>query len=94
MDYKEIMDMIIGELIERAFQQQRMEDENLDQLIKHHITLHDRLEQSISAFDKATKETFEDYHRISIDIDELQERYMYLQGAMDCVLLLKTLGIL
>jgi len=94
MEYKEIADMVVRELMEHGLQQQRQEDQQLDSLIKRHVALHEQLEQCVSSLDEASKQLFSDYHQIITEIDIYQERYLYIQGAKDCVKLLKSLGVL
>lgn len=83
--------MVVTELMERGFQQQRKEDPNLDCLIRQHDKMHGQLESSL---DEEAKRLFAEYHKILTEIDGYQEKYIYIQGAKDCVMLLKSLGAL
>lgn len=94
MEYKEIEDMVVRELMERGLQQQRKEDQRLDSLIKLHVKLHDQLEQCVSSLGETSEQLFSDYYKMITEIDVYQERYLYIQGAKDCVMLLKSLGVL
>lgn len=91
MEYEDIMGMVVTELMERGFQQQRKEDPNLDCLIRQHVKMHDQLE---SVLDEESKQLFAEYHKIFTEIDGYQEKYIYIQGAKDCVMLLKSIGVL
>lgn len=94
MEYKEIMDYILKELVEQSFRRQRAENPVLDRLITRHVALHDELEQRVSVMNEETKKLFEDYNAIAMEIDSYQEQYLYFQGIKDCVMLLKSLGVL
>jgi hypothetical protein len=94
MEYKEIANLVVRELIERSLGQQRQEDQHYNSLLKRHIDLLKKMEQCGSSLDEASKQLFSDYHQIINEIDAYQERYLYVQGARDCVMLLKSLGVL
>lgn len=94
MEYKEIADLVVRELIERGLGQQRQDDQQFSSLIKRHVALHGQMEQCVSSLDEASKQLFSDYHQIITEVDIYQERYLYIQGAKDCVKLLKSLGVL
>lgn len=94
MEYKGIADLFVRELIERGLGQQRQDDQQFGNLIKRHVALHGQMEQCVSSLGEASKQLFSDYHQIITEIDAYQERYLYIQGAKDCVMLLKSLGVL
>ena len=58
MEYKEIADLVVRELMERGLQQQRQEDQQLDSLIKRHVALHEQLEQCVSSLVETSKQLF------------------------------------
>lgn len=94
MEYEEILDMVVTELTQRAFNKQREEDESLRQMIGRRAELSVSLEQWIAALEEPERKLFEEYLEITLEIEGLQERYLYLQGAKDCVRLLKSLDVL
>ena len=94
MDQEELMEMVITELTEQGFRQQRKENEQVDQLIKKRVELKEQVKQCTSALDSESKQVLEDYHDIIDEIAGFQNKYIYLQGAKDCVRLLKTLELL
>lgn len=94
MEYDEIVDMVITELTERSFQQQRSEDEQLDQLVKRRIELSGQIQQITAGLNAETQALLAEYSEVIGKISERESRYIYLQGAKDCVRLLKTLGII
>lgn len=93
MDYEEILDMVVTELTERSFQQQRTEDEQLDRLVKRRVELSGQVKQSIAGLDTETRKLLTEYSEIIGKISERESKYIYLQGAKDCVRLLKALEV-
>ncbi|WP_283675513.1 MULTISPECIES: hypothetical protein [Clostridia] len=94
MEYEEIMDIVIAELSQRALSRQREEDEALDQKILRRIEVRGRIEQCISTLSEPEQQLFQEYFEITLDISGMQEGYLYMQGAKDCVRFLKDLGVL
>lgn len=94
MEYEEIMDMIVGELTQRALSRQREEDENLYQLILRQAELRASIERYLAKLDEPDRQIFQEYLELNLEIWGFQEKYLYLQGAKDCVRLLKDLGAL
>lgn len=90
MDYEEILDMVVTELTERSFQQQRTEDEQLDQLVKQRVELSEKVKQSTAGLDAETRKILSEYSGVVGKINERESKYIYLQGAKDCVRLLKA----
>ncbi len=94
MDYEEILDMVVTELTERSFQQQRKEDKQLDQLVKRRVELSEQVKQNIAGLDAETRKLLTEYSEIVGKISEHESKYIYLQGAKDCVRLLKALEVI
>lgn len=94
MEYEEIMDMVVGELTQRALSRQREEDESLDQLILRQVELRALIERHLEKFDEPDRQNFQEYLELNLEIWGFQEKHLYLQGAKDCVRILKDLGVL
>lgn len=94
MEYEEIMDMVIAELIQYALSQQREEDENLNRLILRQAQLSTSIEKQLEKLDESDKQIFQEYFELSLEVRGFQEKHLYLQGAKNCVHLLKDLGVL
>lgn len=94
MEYEEIMDMVVGELTQRALSRQREEDESLDQLILRQVELRALIERYLEKFDEPDRQDFQEYLELNLEIWGFQEKHLYLQGAKDCVRILKDLGVL
>lgn len=94
MKYEEIMDMVITELTERSIHRQREENKKIDQLIKRRIELAEQTQTYVAGVDSQLKRILEDYLEIIEEIYSQQTKYIYLQGAKDCIRLLKLLEVL
>lgn len=94
MEYEEIMDMIVGELTQRALSRQREKDENLDQLILRQADLRASIERYLAKLDEPDRQIFQEYLELNLEVWGFQEKHLYLQGALECVRLLKDLGVL
>lgn len=94
MEYEEIIDMVVGELTQRALSRQREEDENLDQLILRQAELRASIERYLAKIDEPDRQIFQEYLELNLGVWGFQEKRLYLQGAKDCVRILKDLGAL
>lgn len=91
--YEDIIETAITELIESGYYQQRKEDEEMDQLVKQRIELKDQVVLYTRDLDERAKQALEHYHDTIESINGVQLKYIYLQGAKDCIRLLKSLGV-
>ena len=94
MEYDEIVDMVVTELTERSFQQQRAEDEQLDRLVKRRGELSEQVEQITAGLDAEARTFLTEYSEVVGKISERESKNIYLQGAKDCVRLLKALEVI
>lgn len=94
LEYDEIVDMVVTELTERSFQQQRTEDEQLDRLVKRRVELSKQVEQITAKLDAEAWAFLAEYREVVGKISERESKNIYLQGAKDCVRLLKALEII
>ena len=93
MEYDEIMEMVVAELTERGLYEQKKENPELAGQIGELADLSDEARRLIKkdeqAFDK-----LEQYMSLSNVLAGHQMKYLYLQGAKDCVRLLKALEVI
>ena len=94
MEYEEIMKMILTELTERSYQRQRDENAEFNSLIKKRLELSRQVFSYTEGLEDTTKQLLKDYYEIIDIIHGFQIEYIYLQGAKDCVMLLKTLEVI
>lgn len=89
MQYDEILEIVITELTERGHKQQRSENPEVNELALRRIELSGQVQEYVSRLSQDAQDTLEEYH-ITIDIlSGHQIRYLYLQGAKDCISLLR-----
>lgn len=94
LEYDEIVDMVVTELTERSFQQQCAEDEQLDRLVKRRGELSEQVEQITAGLDAEARTFLTEYSEVVGKISERDSKNIYLQGAKDCVRLLKALEVI
>lgn len=94
LSYEEIMDMMMGELVQRSLQEQREKNPAFDKLCTRHLGLQDGLMSRVSVLDSETRKLLENFIKLSIEIDSQKENHLYLQGIRDGIKLLKSLRIL
>lgn len=94
LEYDEIVDIVVTEVTERSFQQQRAEDEQLDRLVKWRVELSGQVEQVTAGLDAEARAFLTEYSEVVGKISERESKYIYLQGAKDCVQLLKRLDVI
>lgn len=95
MDKKEIFEMVITEMTERALLERRKDCGEKEK--KEYKELGELSLQRQKILDKLLPEdrqVLEDYFVKSSLIDDHECRHLYVQGAKDCVELLKKLGVL
>lgn len=94
MQYDEILEMVITELTERGEKQQRKENPKVNELTPRRIELSGQVQECVSYLGQDVRDTLEEYHNTMDILSDHQIRYLYLQGAKDCVSLLRELGVI
>jgi len=94
MQYDEILETVITELTERGFKRQRGENPEVNELALRRIELSQQMQEYVSILDQDAQDTLEEYHTAMDILSGHQIRYLYLQGAKDCVYLLRELGVI
>lgn len=94
MDYDEIVKTAVDELIEQGLLRQRKEIPKVEELIKERVELSQQVMKRMETMDEETRNLLREYHEIINEVDGFQFQYIYLQGAKDCVRILKELGVL
>lgn len=92
--YDEILEMIVTELTERGIREQQEENPEMESLIREQTELSVQVRECLATLDDDVKETLIQYHEQAESIADEQIKYLYLQGAKDCVRLLKSLGVI
>lgn len=94
MQHDEILEMVITELTEQGYKQQRSENSEVNNLVLRRIELSQRIQEFVLPLSQEAQDALEEYHNTMDILSGHQIRYLYLQGAKDCVSLLRELGVI
>lgn len=95
MDRKEIFEMVVTEMTEKSLEERREScDEKEQQLYQEMSVLSKRRQQVMETLPQEKQQVLESYlEKVNLIADH-ECRHLYVQGAKDCVELLKKLGVL
>ncbi len=95
MDKNQLLELVIREMTEAALLKRR---ENCSEEEKHlyeeTAVLSEKRQKILENLSPEDCQVLEDYHVNTEQLADHECRYLYVQGAMDCVRLLKKLGAL
>ncbi len=94
MEKDEIYDMVIREMTELAIQKRDEEHPEESELKKHIQELSIQVQKKLNELPVDVKRTVTEYIEASALAADHDCLYLYVQGAKDCIELLKRLGIL
>ena len=95
MDKNEILEIVIREMTEQALVEQRQNcDEQERQLYEKAGELSQKRQKILKKLSAEERQVLEDYHVNNSLIADHECVHLYVQGAKDCVELLKELGVL
>ena len=95
MDQKDIFEMVICEMTERALAMRRDNCEEAGQELYPKASVLSKQKQEVPLkLTPEERQVVEDYIVTSNSIAQHECEYLYVQGAKDCVELLKKLGVL
>lgn len=95
MDKNEIFEMVITEMTERALLERRKNcEEEESRKYKELAELSLQRQEVLDKLSPEDQQALENYHVKNSLIADHECRHLYVQGAKDCVELLKKLGVL
>ena len=94
MEKDEIYDMVIREMTELAIQKRDEEHPEENELKKHVQELSIQVQEKLNGLPVDVKRTVTEYIEASALAADHDCLYLYVQGAKDCIELLKRLGVL
>lgn len=95
MDKNEILEMVIRELTEQALVERKKNcDEQERKLYAETGELSQKRQEILKKLSPEERQVLEDYHVNTSLIADHECAHLYVQGARDCVELLKKLGVL
>jgi hypothetical protein len=92
--YEEILETIVTALTERGIQEQREGNPEVETMLQEQKKLSVQARKCLETLDAGTRNTLVQYYEQAESIADEQIHYLYIQGARDCVRLLKSLGII
>ena len=92
-EVKELLEQGIVERAQIAFVQMRQENPRLDELWKGTTDLSDEVEHC-AGMDEETKTLVQRFLSQSANVDSEFQKYLYIQGARDCVEILREFGVI
>lgn len=94
MENDEILNTLITELSERALKECRNNNIEVEKKIGDLVALSELVQNHLRQCDDQVKQDFENYINLMNNIFEIQQKYLYIQGAKDCAGLLKSLNLI
>lgn len=94
MELKEIWDLILPELTQRSYRLMREADQEADKAVKQHNEVAERMNVLVSGSGDEAQKLFGEFCRSMGEAHSFEVEHAYVQGAKDCVRLLRALGVL
>lgn len=94
MDRKEIYEMVIREMTEAAVRERNEHSQEAKELQNEVSKLSIQVQEKIKNLSEDVKKSVTDYMEVALLAADHDCMYLYVQGAKDCVNLLKKLGVL
>ncbi|MDR1704900.1 MAG: hypothetical protein LBS19_09505 [Clostridiales bacterium] len=92
--YEEILEMVVSELTERGIKEQQEESAEIKAMLKGQAELSVMARECLAKLDAGIRHTLVRYYEQAEAIADAQIHHLYIQGAKDCVRLLKSLGVI
>lgn len=93
MELKEIWNLILPELVQRSYRLMRENDQDAGKAFKIHQEAMERMKAFIGRSGEEAPKIFEEFCQSMEDVNSFEVEHAYVQGARDCVCLLRGLGI-
>ena len=89
----ELLEQCLFERIQAAYEQMMEAYPRLKEIIREAAVLSEEIEQN-AAVDTESKELMKRFLSLSKEADYEYQKYLYIQGAKDCVTALRELGVI
>jgi uncharacterized membrane protein affecting hemolysin expression len=95
MDEKliDLLDMVLAERLQLAYFALRESDPQAEELAQELITLSEAIQNS-PALRQEDKKRIDEYLSAHTELEAKIQQHLYIQGAKDCVVMLRELGII
>lgn len=95
MEKEKIYEMIIREMTEKALRERREEPSAEDKELEERVlVLSQQLQERLETMEEADRQLIEENINAKMLLMDRECQFLYVQGARDCVALLKELGVL
>ena len=95
MEKEEIYEMVIREMTEAALSKRRKELSAEEKTLEEQsLSLSQQLQERMKSMPEEDRDLIEEYIKTTVMRLDHECQYLYVQGAKDCVELLKKLGVL
>ncbi len=95
MDEKllDLLDMALAERFQLSYASMREEEPQTEKLILQLIEISESIQNS-STIRQEDKKLIDEYLSLNTEVEAKTQQYLYIQGAKDCVAVLRGLGII
>lgn len=95
MDEKllDLLDMALAERFQLSYASMREEEPQTEKLILQLIEISESIQNS-STIRQEDKKLIDEYLSLNTEVEAKTKQYLYIQGAKDCVAVLRGLGII
>ena len=95
MDEKllDLLDLALAERFQLSYASMRQEEPQAEKLVTLLIELSENIQNS-STIGQEDKKMIDEYLATSAEMEDKLQRYLYIQGAKECVTVLRELGVI
>lgn len=89
----DLLDMVLAERFQLSYTSMRQEEPQTKKLVAQLIEI-SRAIQDSATIRQEDKTLIEEYFSANTEIEAKTQQYLYIQGAKDCVVVLRELGVI
>ncbi|MGV8059851.1 MAG: hypothetical protein AB2L12_17800 [Smithellaceae bacterium] len=89
----DLLDMALAERFQLSYASMREEEPQTEKLILQLIEISESIQNS-STIRQEDKKLIDEYLSLNTEVEAKTKQYLYIQGAKDCVAVLRGLGII
>lgn len=95
MDEKllDLLDMALAERFQLSYASMREEDPQIEKLVTQLIEISKAIQDS-PTIRQEDKKLIEEYFSVNTEVEAKTQQHLYIQGAKDCVAVLRELGVI
>jgi hypothetical protein len=89
----DLLDMVLAERFQLSYAAMRQEEPQIEALIAQLIKISEVIRDS-PTIRQEDKKLIEEYFSVNTEVEAKTQRHLYIQGAKDCVAVLRELGVI